>query len=240
MSIPSHRSSRRYRRDRTAARVGMLLLCVMVLLTVGGVWYLVGAETGVRQPSTVGPLFMLETGAMAMPPQATPEVIEQAAEAALTAPPAIKPAAVEPVVEQEPAIVELPAAPQPAIEVAVPLKPTGPMFNGRPIKPVRTVRMLVTAYSPDARSCGKFADNITASGYSVWTNAMKLVAADKRMFKFGTILTIPGYNDGHPVPVLDRGGKIKGHRLDVLYPTHGIARQWGAQWLNVTVWDYAD
>ena len=115
-----------------------------------------------------------------------------------------------------------------------------PTFNGRPIRPARTMRMLVTAYSPDERSCGKWADGITASGRSVWTNGMKLVAADTRLLPFGSIVSIPGYNGGKPVPVLDRGGKIKGHRLDVLYPTHEIARRWGVQRLEVIIWEYAD
>jgi 3D (Asp-Asp-Asp) domain-containing protein len=113
-------------------------------------------------------------------------------------------------------------------------------FDGRPVRPVRTLSMQVTAYSPDSRSCGRWADGKTASGYSVWTNGMKLVAADTRLLPFGTIVTIPGYNDGQPVQVLDRGGRIKGHRLDVLYPTHEIARQWGARQSTVTVWEYAD
>ena len=117
---------------------------------------------------------------------------------------------------------------------------TAMTYNGRPLRPVKTLSMLVTAYSPDERSCGKWADGITASGYSVWTNAGKLVAADTHLLPFGTLLTIPGYHGGKPVPVLDRGGKIKGQRLDVLYPTHAIARRWGAQKLKVTVWEYAD
>ena len=115
-----------------------------------------------------------------------------------------------------------------------------PTFDGRPLRPVKTVRMLTTAYSPDERSCGIWADGITASGYSVWTNGMKLVAADTEFLPFGTVVTIPGYNGGRPVPVLDRGGAIKGYRLDVLYPTHERALQWGAQRLDVTVWEYAD
>ncbi len=115
-----------------------------------------------------------------------------------------------------------------------------PTFDGRPLRRVRQISMLTTAYSPDHRSCGKWADGMTASGYSVWTNGMKLVAADTRLLPFGTIVTIPGYNGGRPVPVLDRGGKIKGNRLDLLYPTHEIARQWGAQRLTVDVWEYAD
>ena len=114
------------------------------------------------------------------------------------------------------------------------------MFDGRPLRKVKRMPMVVTAYSPDERSCGIWADGITASGYSVWTNGMKLVAADTRILPFGTIVTIPGYNDGRPVPVLDRGGAIKGNRLDVLYPTHEIALKWGVQRLDVTVWEYAD
>ncbi len=116
----------------------------------------------------------------------------------------------------------------------------GLMFDGRPLRKVRTIRMLVTAYSPDERSCGKWADGITASGYSVWTNGMKLVAADTKVLPFHSIITVPGYNDGRPVPVLDRGGAIKGNRLDVLMPTHEIALQWGVKRLDVDVWEYAD
>lgn len=115
-----------------------------------------------------------------------------------------------------------------------------PTFDGRPLRKVQTLRMLTTAYSPDAQSCGIHADGITASGYSVWTNGMKLVAADTKLLPFGSIVTIPGYNGGKPVPVLDRGGRIKGNRLDLLYPTHELALIWGAQRLEVDVWAYAD
>ncbi len=112
-------------------------------------------------------------------------------------------------------------------------------FDGRPIRAVKSISMVVTAYSPDWRSCAPFDDGITASGYSVLTNGGKLIAADKR-FKFGTLLSVPGYNENLPTPVLDRGGAIKGNRLDVLYPTHEIARKWGRQRLDVVVWEYID
>jgi 3D (Asp-Asp-Asp) domain-containing protein len=113
-------------------------------------------------------------------------------------------------------------------------------FDGRPIRPVRTVWMVVTAYSPDHRSCGKWADGKTASMKSVWTNAMESVAADTRLLPFGSLLSVPGYAEDRVVPVFDRGGAIKGARLDVLYPTHEIARKWGRQRLPVTIWEYAD
>ncbi len=113
-------------------------------------------------------------------------------------------------------------------------------FDSRPLRAKRTVMMLVTAYSPDERSCGKWADGFTASGYSVKTNAMKLVAADTDLLPFGSVVSVPGYNNGRPVPVLDRGGGIKGLHLDLLFPTHEEARHWGKQRLPVTIWEYAD
>lgn len=113
-------------------------------------------------------------------------------------------------------------------------------FKGRLVRPVRTLNMTVTAYSPDHRSCGKWADGVTASNRSVWTNGMRLVAADTRVLPFGSLITVPGYADDEIVPVLDRGGAIKGMRLDVLYPTHEIALQWGVQKLPITVWEYVD
>jgi 3D (Asp-Asp-Asp) domain-containing protein len=113
-------------------------------------------------------------------------------------------------------------------------------FNGRPVRPARQMWMTVTGYSPDERSCGDSADGLTATLHSVSTNNMNLVAADTRILPFGSMISIPGYNDTKVVPVLDRGGAIKGRRLDLLFPTHEAARQWGVKRLLVTVWEYAD
>lgn len=116
---------------------------------------------------------------------------------------------------------------------------TGETFDYKPIRPVQTRTMKTTAYSPDERSCGKWADGITASGKSVWMNGGRLLAAD-RAIPYGTIMTVPGYNNGKPVQVWDRGGAIKGNRLDLLYPTHDTAKQWGVQDLPVVFWEYVD
>ncbi len=115
-----------------------------------------------------------------------------------------------------------------------------PTFNGRPLRPVRTIEMEVTAYSPDERSCGEWADGMTASGYSVETDGGRLVAADTDVLPFGAIVTVPGYHDEAPVRVLDRGGAIRGKRLDLLMPTHEQALQWGRQTVEITVWAYDD
>ncbi len=144
------------------------------------------------------------------------------------------------------AVAEATPAAQPA-ESAAPAIPANAIadtsiryFNGRPMRPARTIRMKVTAYSPDEQSCGIFADGMTASLHDVLTNAGRLVAADSRVLPLGSVISVPGYDNGDMVPVLDRGGAIKGRRLDVLYPTHRQALKWGVQDLDVVVWEYAD
>lgn len=113
-------------------------------------------------------------------------------------------------------------------------------FDGRPVRPERVLWMTVTGYSPDERSCGEFADGQTATLHSVWTNGMRLVAADPTLLEYGTMLTVPGYADDTIVPVLDCGGAIKGARLDVLFATHEQALRWGVREVPVVVWGYAD
>lgn len=151
-------------------------------------------------------------------------------------------AALETIIEVQPAS-QVPIAISPDASSPVVTEPVSDeirYFNGRAVRPAKTYWMTVTGYSPDERSCGKWADGITASNKSVWTNAMQLVAADTRILPFGSLLTIEGYADDKIVPVEDRGGAIKGMRLDLLYPTHEEALQWGVQRLPVTVWEYVE
>lgn len=128
----------------------------------------------------------------------------------------------------------------PRATVAPAADPSIRYYDGRAIRPVKRMWMTVTAYSPDARSCGKWADGKTASMKSVWTNGGCLVAADSKVLPIGSLVSVPGYAADMVVPVLDRGGAIKGPRLDVLYPTHEIAMSWGVQRLPVTVWEFVE
>ncbi len=59
------------------------------------------------------------------------------------------------------------------------------------------------------------------------------IAADTRILPFGTILYVPGYGHGR---VEDRGGAIQGNRLDVFFPRHSEALQWGRRTVDVHVW----
>jgi len=67
------------------------------------------------------------------------------------------------------------------------------------------------------------------------TSFSSVVAADTSVLRFGTKLVIPGYATERPVEVLDRGGAIKGNRLDVFFPTHAEALKWGRQKVEVVV-----
>ncbi len=131
-----------------------------------------------------------------------------------------------------------PAIPAELADYAV--DPNVRWFNGRPARPAKKVWMTVTGYSPDAASCGDSADGLTATLHSVKTNNGRLVAADPKVLPYGSMLSIPGYANTTIVPVLDCGGAIKGSRLDLLFPTHEEAIQWGKKRVLVTVWQYAD
>jgi len=57
------------------------------------------------------------------------------------------------------------------------------------------------------------------------------VAADPKVYPFGTRLQIPGYGTGI---VEDVGGAIKGRHIDVWMPSHETALRWGRRNLKVT------
>lgn len=68
---------------------------------------------------------------------------------------------------------------------------------------------------------------VTASGVKARRGT---IAADLKVFPFGTRLRVPGYGVGR---VEDIGGAIKGRHIDVWFPSHAEARRWGARWLKV-------
>jgi len=102
----------------------------------------------------------------------------------------------------------------------------------RPSSPWVVEEFEVTSYCACSICCGSDSPGITASGYSVRENHGRFISAPKR-FKFGTAFRIPGYHNGDPVPVLDRGGAITGNHIEVFFPLHSDARKWGRQILQV-------
>ena len=96
--------------------------------------------------------------------------------------------------------------------------------------------MEVTAYCPCKKCCGPKASGITASGKHVSYNNGRFVAADTKVLPFGTKVIIPGYGATEsPVEVIDRGGAIKGNKLDVFFASHEQARKWGRKRIPVLI-----
>jgi len=94
-----------------------------------------------------------------------------------------------------------------------------------------------TGYTAGFESTGKSMGDpeygITYSGVKVKRDLYSTIAADLSVFPIGTILFIPGYGFG---VVADKGGAIKGDRLDLYYETvQDVYRQWGKKKLDVYV-----
>lgn len=106
---------------------------------------------------------------------------------------------------------------------------------------LKVIRMLVTAYCPCEKCCGKFADGFTSTGKNAWETDG--VAADLKLLPKNTKLVIPGV--GIRV-VDDTGGAMrqsakKGiYHIDVRFHSHKEALQFGKQKLDVVVLGPAD
>ena len=113
-----------------------------------------------------------------------------------------------------------------------------------------TRTMLVTAYDAGPESCGwkkkygcigppvyaygplkgkRKRVGITADGTEAKHGT---IAADTRLYPFGTKMYVPGYGWGE---VHDMGSAIKGNHIDVFFSDHDDALQWGRKSLKVVV-----
>jgi len=100
-----------------------------------------------------------------------------------------------------------------------------------------SVEVVATGYTAGIESTGKTPDHpeygITYSGVRVKRDLYSTIAADLTIFPIGTILFIPGYGFG---VVADKGGAIKGHRIDLYYETvEDVYKYWGKKKVNVYV-----
>lgn len=115
--------------------------------------------------------------------------------------------------------------------------------------PDKRMLLEVTAYCPCASCCGWKRDwlgrpvfaygplkgkskrvGVTASGTHA---APGTIAADTDIFPFGTIMHVPGYGYGR---VEDRGGAIKGDKIDLFFRRHNDALSWGRRNIMVDIW----
>jgi 3D (Asp-Asp-Asp) domain-containing protein len=101
--------------------------------------------------------------------------------------------------------------------------------------PKKTV--IATGYTAGYESTGKNESHpeygITYSGVKVKRDLYSTVAADLSVFPIGTILFIPGYGLG---VVADKGGAIKGNKVDLYYETvEDVYNKWGKKEIDVYI-----
>lgn len=89
----------------------------------------------------------------------------------------------------------------------------------------------ITYYCACTKCCGPNAKGITASGKHV---EVGMCAADKQ-FKFGTVLYINEDGVMTPYVVEDRGGAIKGNRIDIYVEDHDVCNQLGVLYTDVFI-----
>lgn len=108
-----------------------------------------------------------------------------------------------------------------------------PLDNSEQPGEWQTVQMRVTAYCPCPKCCGEYSDGETACGHKIRPGD-SFAAADRK-YPFGTEMVIAGYQNTQPVKVLDRGGVIRGNRLDVFFHSHEEALKWGVKYVDVKI-----
>ncbi|MCK4306441.1 MAG: 3D domain-containing protein [Candidatus Eisenbacteria sp.] len=89
----------------------------------------------------------------------------------------------------------------------------------------------VTAYTSGPESCGKWADGYTATGMRAVVEN-QICAADWEVLPVGTWVYVEGAGC---YQVQDRGGAIRGRKLDLLMGTVAEAREWGRR--SVDIWE---
>lgn len=85
----------------------------------------------------------------------------------------------------------------------------------------------LTAYCACAECCGQWADGITYTGTEATPD--RTVAVDPTVIPLGSTVLI----DGQEYVAEDIGGAIKGARIDIFFPTHQAALQFGVQYAEV-------
>ncbi|WP_121611175.1 3D domain-containing protein [Mesobacillus foraminis] len=98
-------------------------------------------------------------------------------------------------------------------------------------------KMTATGYTAGIESTGKRPGHpeygITYSGVKVKRDLFSTIAADLSVFPIGTVLFIPDYGYG---VVADKGGAIKGNKLDLYYDTvDEVYKQWGKRTLEISI-----
>lgn len=95
----------------------------------------------------------------------------------------------------------------------------------------REITVTATAYTAYCNGCS----GITATGINLRKNPdMKVIAVDPKIIPLGSKVYVPGYGEAIAG---DKGGAIKGNKIDVFINNKSSANKWGKQTLKITVYN---
>lgn len=102
-----------------------------------------------------------------------------------------------------------------------------PKLKNSSLQEHKWLKFHATYYGRDCRGCS----GITATGINVqrtiYFKELRIIAVDPAIIPLGTIVEIKTPNEKFKAIAADKGGAIKGHRLDILVESEEISVQYG-------------
>ncbi|KIL78515.1 3D domain-containing protein [Bacillus badius] len=115
-----------------------------------------------------------------------------------------------------------PSGNKPAPSKPAPSKPEA-------VKSAKVLTVKATAYTASCKGCS----GITATGINLKKNPnAKVIAVDPKVIPLGTKVYVEGYGEA---VAGDKGGAIKGKKIDVHVPTKKHATRWGVKTVKVEI-----
>jgi 3D (Asp-Asp-Asp) domain-containing protein len=96
-------------------------------------------------------------------------------------------------------------------------------------EPISLGTFKLTAYCSCPACCGSWADGTTYTGTKA--TAGRTIAVDPDVIPLGSTV----YINGQPYIAEDIGGAIQGNRIDVYFPTHQDAIEFGVQYAEISI-----
>ena len=95
----------------------------------------------------------------------------------------------------------------------------------------KTITVKATAYTANCKGCS----GTTATGINLKKNpSAKVIAVDPRVIPLGTKVHVEGYGEAIAG---DKGGAIKGNKIDVFISSKQKAVNWGVKTVKVKVYN---
>ena len=94
---------------------------------------------------------------------------------------------------------------------------------------VKTFKVTATAFTANCKGCS----GVTSTGFNLKKNPnAKIIAVDPKVIPLGTKVWVEGYGEAIAA---DKGGSIKGNKIDVFMPTKSKAYSWGRRTVTVKI-----